>query len=94
MLHLKIKDAANMMKMNSKFGKYFKCVQFRVHYNVNEIIDLVAVIFCNVLKFVNELAISNNILVGRVENRNTFLDNMNDFRLYVTHLLKILFKIT
>ena len=54
---------------------------------------MVAIIFCNVLKFVNEL-VSNNIEAGRVENRNAFLDNTNDFRLYVTRLLKILFKIT
>ena len=91
---MKIKDLANVMRTNSKFGKYFKWVKFGVFYNVDETIDLVAIIFCNVLKFVNKLAICNNIVVGRVENRNAFLDNMNDFRLYVTHLLKILFKIT
>ena len=91
---MKAKDVADVMRTNSKFSKYFKWVEFRMLYNINETIDLVAIIFCNVLKSVNELAISNNIVVGRVENRNAFLDNMNDFRLYVTRLLKILLKIT
>ena len=77
MLHMK--TVANVMRTKSKFGKYFKWVQFGVLDNVNENLDLVAIIFYNVLKFANELAISNNIVVGRVENRNAFFDNMNDF---------------
>ena len=67
------------MRTNSKCGEYFKWVKFGVFYNVNETIDLVAIIFCNILKFVNELAISKNIVVGRVENRNAFIDNINNF---------------
>ena len=69
---MKIKDVANVMRTNSKFGKYFKWVQFGVLDNVNENLDLVAIIFCNVLKLAKELASSNNMVVVCVENTKRF----------------------
>ena len=55
------------------------CARKEANLDVDETIDLVVIIFCDVLELVNELAISNHIVVRRVENRNAFLDNMNDF---------------